>query len=312
MTGLWDGFFRSEKTMMEPVVVATWKFGAIAARAALMLLAEGKPALDAAIAGAQAVEDDPSVDSVGFGGLGNTLGVVQLDACVMEGRTLRCGAVAGVENIRHVAAVARCVMDKTPHLLLVGEGAKLFAVQNGFPLEPLFTPESIAQWEKRRAIKQKDRLRAGPELTHDTVTVLALGRDGSLGGCCTTSGLSHKLPGRVGDSPIIGAGLYVDDTAGAAGGTGVGEEILRICASTIMVEAMRAGKTPQQACELAARRVIQVAQRRQAPLAEVAFLALDPQGRIGAACTAGADFHYAVGRAGCVEVVKAIEFGMGD
>ena len=298
--------------MAEPVVIATWKFGAVAARAALPLLAEGRPALDAAIAGAQAVEDDPAVDSVGFGGLGNTLGAVQLDACVMEGRTLRCGAVAGVENIKHVAAVARCVMEKTPHLMLVGEGAKLFAVQNGFPLEPLFTPESIALWEKRRTMKQRDRLRAGPELTHDTVTVLALGRDGSLGGCCTTSGLSHKLPGRVGDSPIIGAGLYVDDTAGAAGGTGVGEEILRISASTIMVEAMRAGKSPQQACELAARRVIKVAQRRQVPLAEVAFLALDPQGNIGAACTAGADFHYAIGRAGSVEVLKAREFGMGD
>src|SRR5262249_8164090 len=162
------------------------------------------------------------------------LGVVALDACVMDGRTLDCGAVAGVENVRHVAALAKLVMEKTPHLLLVGEGAKLFAVQHGFPLECLHTPDSVATWEQRRAEKTT-------HLTHDTVTVLALDAAGSLGGVCTTSGLSHKLPGRVGDSPIIGAGLYVDNAAGAAGGTGVGEEILRISASSVMVEAMRAG-----------------------------------------------------------------------
>ena len=243
--------------MPEPVVIATWKFGEIAARAALPLLTQGRSALDAALAGAQAVEDDPSVNSVGFGGLADQLGAVSLDACVMEGRTLGCGAVAGVENIRHAAALARRVMEKTPHLLLVGAGARLFAVEQGFPLECLHTPESLAIWEKRRRDKT-DR-----HLTHDTVTVLTLDQTGSLGGVCTTSGLSHKLPGRVGDSPIIGAGLYVDDTAGAAGGTGVGEEILRIGASLSMVEAMRLGKSPQQACEAAARRVLEVAKRAQ-------------------------------------------------
>src|SRR4051794_41134979 len=119
---------------MQPTVLATWKFGEIAARTALPLLTAGRPALDAALAGAQAVEDDPSVNSVGYGGLGNSIGTVSLDACVMEGRTLNCGAVAGVENVRHVAAVARHVMEKTPHLLLVSEGAKLFALQHGSPL----------------------------------------------------------------------------------------------------------------------------------------------------------------------------------
>lgn len=287
--------------MQQPVVIATWKFGEIAARAALPLLENGQPALDAALAGAQAVEDDPSVNSVGYGGLANKIGNVSLDASVMDGKTLSSGAVASVENIRHVARLARLVMDKTPHLLLVGEGARLFAVQNGFPLECLATPESLALWEKRLAAKS-DR-----QLTHDTVTVLALDQTGSLGGVCTTSGLSHKLPGRVGDSPILGAGLYVDNTAGAAGGTGVGEEILRITASSLMVEAMRTGRSPQEACELAARRVLDVARRRNASPAQVAFIALDPQGRTGAACTPGTDFHYAVGRAGKVEVREATE-----
>src|SRR5947208_3269918 len=141
--------------MHEPVVMATWKFGEIAARAALPLLASGRSALDAALAGAQAVEDDPSVNSVGYGGLGNRIGTVSLDACVMDGRTLDCGAVAGVENILHVAALAQRVMERTPHVLLVGEGARLFAVQQGFHLQNLNTPESLTQWEKTRPQARK-------------------------------------------------------------------------------------------------------------------------------------------------------------
>src|SRR5260370_38618591 len=132
------------------IVVATWPFGQIAVKTAGPLLDRGKPALDAAIAGAQAVEDDPKVLSVGYGGLPNSIGTVQLDACVMDGQTLACGAVAAVENIRHPAALARRVMEKTPHVLLVGEGARIFAIQQGFHLESLHTPESLAEWEKKR------------------------------------------------------------------------------------------------------------------------------------------------------------------
>ncbi len=288
--------------MAEPIVIATWKFGETAARTALPFLMRGSSALDAALAGAQAVEDDPAVNSVGYGGLANSVGAVTLDACVMEGRTLGCGAVAGVENIRHAAALARRVMEKTPHLMLVGEGARWFALQEGFRLESLHTPESVAVWTKRRAEKSA-------HLTHDTVTVLALDQSGSLAGVCTTSGLSHKLPGRVGDSPILGAGLYVDDTAGAAGSTGVGEEILRIAGSSLIVQALRAGRTPQQACEQAVRRVLAVAQRRKVAVAQVAFLALDPAGNVGAACTKGTDFHIAVGRRTGVDVLPATEVG---
>src|SRR3954469_13400683 len=136
--------------MADYVVIATWRFGQTAVKVAAALLAKGRPALDAALAGAQAVEDDPAVDSVGYGGIANALGTVQLDACVMDGRTLACGAVAGLENVRHPAALARRVMEKTPHVLLVGAGAKEFAVKEGFPLESLLTPESVALWEKGR------------------------------------------------------------------------------------------------------------------------------------------------------------------
>src|SRR5207249_8271473 len=173
--------------MANYIVVATWPFGQIAVKAAAPLLQQGKPALDAALAGAQAVEDDPKVHSVGYGGLANAIGTVQLDACVMDGHTLSCGAVAGVENVRHPAALARRVMEKTPHVLLVGEGARLFALQQSFPLENLHTPESVAEWEKRRAKEQppgggQALPTAKPPSGHDTVTVLALDPKGSLGG----------------------------------------------------------------------------------------------------------------------------------
>src|SRR5438128_8043065 len=136
--------------MPDHVVIATWPFGQTAVKTAAPLLERGRPALDAALAGAQAVEDDPKVHSVGYGGLANAIGTVQLDACVMDGRSLACGGVAGLENIRHPAALARRVMEKTPHVLLVGEGARWFAMQQGFPLETLLTPESVASWEKRK------------------------------------------------------------------------------------------------------------------------------------------------------------------
>jgi N4-(beta-N-acetylglucosaminyl)-L-asparaginase len=283
--------------MAEPVVIATWPFGKTAVEVASKLLAAGKAPLDAAIAGAQAVEDDPSVHSVGFGGIGNAIGTVALDACCMDGKTLDCGSVAGVENIRHVAALSKKVYEKTPHVMLVGKGAEWFAIQNGFPLETLLTPEAVALWEKDRPKKKG----------HDTVTVLANDGKGRLGGVCTTSGLSYKTPGRVGDSPIIGAGLYVDDEAGAAGATGVGEEIIRIGGALFIVEQMRAGKSPQEACELAVKRHIAAAVRRGQHPAQVAFLALNPKGDVGAACTQGTNFKWAMARGEKVEMLQAKE-----
>ena len=190
-------------------------------------------------------------------------------------------------------------------------GAQQFALQQGFPLETLQTPESVAAWEKLRL--QKKRTAEAPDVqppeTHDTVTVLALDKRGLLAGVCTTSGLAHKLPGRVGDSPLIGAGLYVDNQGGAAGATGVGEEVIRIGGSLLMVEAMRAGKTPQEACEAAVRRVNATAVRRGVHPARLAFLAIDVRGRVGAAATETTSFEYAVGRPGGVELLKAKEIG---
>jgi isoaspartyl peptidase/L-asparaginase-like protein (Ntn-hydrolase superfamily) len=312
--------------MPEPITIATWPFGRAAVAAAMKVLAKGEPALDAALAGAQAVEDDLSIrTSVGFGSLPDRLGRLTLDACLMDGRTLQCGAVACVEHIKHPAALARRVMEKTRHVLLVGEGAKWFALQQGFPLEVPYTAESIKEWLDKHPDARKgggappkeegkkeecgaDVINVN-EFNHDTVTVLSLDAKGHLGGVCTTSGLAYKLPGRVGDSPIIGAGLYVDDEAGAAGATGVGEEIIRINGSAFIVEQMRAGKSPQEACELACKRANAAAGRRGVHPAEVAFLALSPKGEVGAACTAKTDFKYAVGRGDKVELLQAKEIG---
>ncbi len=347
--------------MAAPVVIATWPFGRKAAEIALPLLRQGAAALDAAIAGAQAVEDDLTIrNSVGFGSLPDRLGRLTLDASVMDGRTLSCGAVAGVEHIRHPAALARRVMEKTPHILLVGEAAKWFALQEGFPLEMPYTLNALREWFERHPDLRKDKppeppkdsphersedlspgvptdssgesstdpanvssgdslpttrtsassSPPGPEeetFSHDTVTVLTLDVNGHLGGVCTTSGLAYKWPGRVGDSPLIGAGLYVDDTAGAAGATGVGEEIIRIGGSLLIVEQMRAGKSPQEACEWACRRVNAVAARRGVHPASVAFIALDPKGNVGAAATLKTQFRYALGRDGKVELLLARE-----
>jgi len=310
--------------MPDPVVIATWPFGKLAADTALASLTRGDAALDAALAGAQAVEDDPTVRSVGFGSLPDRIGRLTLDACVMDGKTLACGAVAGLEHIRHPAALARRVMEKTPHVLLVGEGAKWFALQQGFPLEFPYTTEAIKEWLERHPDAKKKAMPPGEkppvpiryddpsainidEHNHDTVTVLARDKKGNLGGVCTTSGLSHKLPGRVGDSPIIGAGLYVDDLAGAAGATGVGEEVIRIGGSLFVVEQMRAGKSPQEACELGCKRVNAAAVRRGVHPAAVAFIALDPKGAVGAACTTRTNFRYAVARGDKSELLTAKE-----
>ena len=197
----------------------------------------------------------------------------------MDGKTWLAAAWPALENVRHAAAVARRVMEKTPHLLLVGEGAKLFAVQQGFPLETLLTPESVAAVgeEAAQAASAGDAAgRAAGQPRHRDGA--GPGQNGVAGRRLHHLGAGAQAPGRVGDSPLIGAGLYVDDAAGAAGGTGVGEEIIRIAGSHLIVEAMRAGQSPQEACELAVRRVNAVAARRGVHPAQVAFIASGPEG----------------------------------
>jgi N4-(beta-N-acetylglucosaminyl)-L-asparaginase len=240
---------------------------------AMSILKAGGDPLDAVIAGVNIVEDDPNDNSVGYGGLPNAEGVVELDASVMYGPTHSAGAVAALRNIKNPSKVARLVMEKTRHVLLVGEGALRFALSQGFKEENLLTEESRRAWLKwKGTLKDKsawippgierlpDQLR-GVVWTHGTINCLALDASGRLAGVTTTSGLSWKLPGRVGDSPIIGAGLYVDNDIGAAGSTGLGEANLQTCASFFIVELMGRGLSPEQACLKACERVVDKARR---------------------------------------------------
>ncbi len=258
---------------MQTLFAATWWFGRLGVESAYRRWQESRlddsaaRLLDAVVEGAAAVERDPTVLSVGYGGLPNRDGEVELDAAVMEGARLRAGAVAGVRGVLPVVYLARTVMERTPHLMLVGEGAARFALQHGYEPQQLLTAESLRRWQQWRTqqaaptevstersddpddvrVSQRWHARQSAE-SHDTVGVLGW-HAGHLAVACTTSGLAWKLPGRVGDSPIVGAGLYADNEAGAAVCTGVGEEIWRFALASRVVEAMRAGDTAQRACQ---------------------------------------------------------------
>jgi isoaspartyl peptidase/L-asparaginase-like protein (Ntn-hydrolase superfamily) len=239
------------------LVVSTWNFGRAANGAAWDVLAGGgSHPLDACETGVRVVEADPDVSSVGYGGLPNAQGVVELDANVIRGDTLACGAVAGLRGIKHPVSVARLVLETTPHVLLVGQGALEFAKGHGFPEEDLLTPGSRAAWEKWKAGRaaaaepweraEAKQTHGAPDEDHDTIGMIALD-GGRLATAVTTSGLAWKLPGRVGDSPITGAGSACDDTVGAVVSTGVGEEVIRFGASTAILEGMRRGLSPRRA-----------------------------------------------------------------
>ncbi|MFN0066466.1 MAG: N(4)-(beta-N-acetylglucosaminyl)-L-asparaginase [Limisphaerales bacterium] len=284
-----------------PVIISTWPFGRPANERALATLAAGGSGLDAVVDGIGVAESDLANSSVGKGGLPNAAGVVQLDACLMDGPTHKAGSVAGLEGIEHPIAVARRVMEKTRHVMLVGAGARQFALREGFPETDLLSDASRKAWEEWQAKQARAGGEARPE-GHDTIALLVLGADGHLYGGCSTSGLAWKLPGRVGDSPIIGSGLYVDDEVGAAGATGIGENILRFCGSFQVVELMRAGADPTEACAETIRRI----RRKHAPGTELAvnFIALAKDGRFGAAGS-GPGFDYAVAWPGHSEVRPA-------
>ncbi len=279
-----------EGPIQKPVVISTWRHGIPANEAAWKILSAGGNALDAVEAGVKIPEADPEVTSVGFGGLPDRDGHVTLDACIMDDK-YNCGSVAYLEHIMHPISVARMVMEKTPHVMLAGEGALRFALDNGFKKENLLTESSKKAWQEW--LKKSEYKPVINWENHDTIGLLALDANGNLSGACTTSGMAFKLNGRIGDSPIIGAGLYVDNEIGGATATGVGEEVIRICGSHLVVELMRQNYTPQQACEEAVKRIIRRRGEEVAKKIQIGFIALNKRGEYGSYCI-HPDFQYAV------------------
>jgi N4-(beta-N-acetylglucosaminyl)-L-asparaginase len=260
-----------------PIVVSTWEHGVEANNAAWQVLSNGGNALDAVEKGVRVIESDPSKTSVGLGGLPDRDGIVTLDACIMDHEN-NCGAVAFLENIENPISVARKVMEKTPHVMLVGSGAQEFALENGFKKVNLLTEKSKKEWQEwKKSSNYKPKINIE---NHDTIGMLAIDEKGNLAGSCTTSGMAYKMHGRVGDSPIIGAGLFVDNEIGAACATGMGEAIIRIAGSSVVVELMRHGRTPQEACEEAVKRIID--KHKNLKDLQVGFLAINKKGEVGA------------------------------
>jgi N4-(beta-N-acetylglucosaminyl)-L-asparaginase len=271
-------FGKENKPITKPIVVSTWNFGVGANAEAWKVLSANGRALDAVEKGVQVPEGDPKETSVGLGGLPDRDGRVTLDACIMD-ENANIGSVACLEHIVHPISVARKVMEKTPHVMLVGDGALQFALANGFKKEKLLTAESEKAWKEwLKTAKYKPI--ANIE-NHDTIGMIAMDANQNLSGACTTSGMAYKLHGRVGDSPVIGAGLFVDNEVGAATSTGVGEEVIRICGSHLVIELMRQGNTPQQACELAVKRIVKNQPQKSKEI-QVGFLAINKNGEVGA------------------------------
>jgi N4-(beta-N-acetylglucosaminyl)-L-asparaginase len=259
-------------------------------------LATGGASLDAVVAGAQVVELDPEDESVGYGGLPNEEGVVQLDASVMSGKLKKCGAVGALERIATPSAVAKLVLERTDHVMLVGEGALRFAHAHGFEERELLTEKSRLRWLewKERLSPNDDWLPPADGIYRDrqgrptgTINVLAVDAHGDISGCTSTSGLAFKIPGRLGDSPIVGAGLYADFEIGAAGAVGRGEEVIKTCGSFVVVESMRRGLAPEDACLEALQRIVRWTQER--PDFNVQFVALRRDGAAGCAALWGTE-----------------------
>ncbi|MBX2943001.1 MAG: N(4)-(beta-N-acetylglucosaminyl)-L-asparaginase [Cyclobacteriaceae bacterium] len=262
----------------KPIVVSTWNFGIEANKEAWKVLSANGRSLDAIEKGVQVPEGDPTENTVGLGGLPDREGKVTLDACIMDEKA-NCGAVVCLEHIVHPISVARKVMEDTPHVMLVGDGALQFALEKGFKKEKLLTKESEKAW-KEWLKTSKYKPIANIE-NHDTIGMVAMDINANISGGCTTSGMAYKMRGRVGDSPIIGAGLFVDNEIGAATSTGVGEEVIRIVGSHLVVELMRQGNSPQAACEMAVKRIVKN-QPENSKQIQVGFLAINKSGEYGA------------------------------
>lgn len=262
-----------------PIVIATWNPNVKATEAAWQKLNSGGTALDAVEAGARVPEADPNDTSVGYGGLPDRDGFVTLDACIMDEKG-NAGSVTFLQHIMHPISVARLVMEKTSHVMLSGEGALQFALDNGFQKENLLTESSKKAWQDwLKANQYQPKINVN---NHDTIGILAIDKNGNISGACTTSGAAFKMHGRVGDSPILGAGMYVDNEVGGACATGQGEFMMKTLGSFLIVELMRQGRTPQEACEEA---IARIQKRYGATLpkgTQVGYLAINKAGEHGA------------------------------
>lgn len=290
---LFSGNEEYKPVLNQPVVLSTWAPNIKANAEAWRILSKAGSALDAVHSGVQIPEADPDDQSVGFGGLPDRDGRVTLDSCIMDEKG-NCGSVMCLEHIMHPVSVARLVMEKTPHIILVGEGALQFALANGFRKENLLTPSSEKAWREwlktskydpmitPEGLMEKNKQPSAPGQlnNHDTIGMIAMDAKGNLSGACTTSGLAFKMHGRVGDSPVIGAGLFVDNEIGAATATGVGEEVVRIVGSHLVVELMRQGLKPEAACKKAVERIIRKNPEKAKAL-QVGFIALNKKGEFG-------------------------------
>ncbi len=276
----------------QPVIISTWDFGKKANNVSWSTLQKGGSALDAVEKGINLIEEDPDNLTVGIGGLPDREGHVTLDACIMD-QDSRCGSVMGVEHIVNVISLARRVMEKTPHVILVGDGALQFALDQGFPKTNLLTPKSEALWKEwlktsnyqprmniENELYKKDPMPGGKD-NHDTIGLIAMDAKGNIAGGCSTSGMAYKMRGRVGDSPVIGAGLFVDNEIGAATSTGVGEEVIRCVGSHLVVELMRHGYSPENACKEAVMRIVKKSPAKSKEI-QVGFLAINKKGEYGA------------------------------
>ncbi len=287
-----------------PLFISTWAFGKSANDAALENYQRSRSRLDAVESGIRIAEADVKNASVGIGGIPNADGVVQLDACIMDGPEHRAGSVGAIEDIAHPISVARSVMEETPHVMLVGDGARKFALEQEFEPTNLLTKSRQKEWEHWR----KEKKGTPHSDAHDTIALLALDENGDIAAGCSTSGWGYKLSGRVGDSPIIGSGLYIDNQVGAAGCTGKGENSMRHCASFLVVELMRSGLDPKNACVTAIKRIASTD-----PLGldlDIYFIALDKHGRYGAA-GAGKGFQYAVTTPDFSQIIESEAVGKG-
>lgn len=283
-----------------PIIISTWDHGLPANKKAWELISAKGRSLDAVEAGVRVPESDPDVMSVGYGGRPDRDGKVTLDACIMDEKG-NCGSVAFIQNIKNPISLARLVMEKTKHVMMVGKGAEDFAFNNGFKKENLLTDKAKKIWEDWKTKGMYDENLMNIE-NHDTIGMLAQDSYGNISGACTTSGLAWKLHGRVGDSPLIGSGLYSDNDVGAACATGTGEAVIRVCGSFLVVELMRNGMSPNQACKIAIERISK--NYPKAKEIQVGFLAINKAGDHGAFALQDG-FKFALTRNGKHELIKS-------